>query len=76
VFAAGVSHNLVWQCLPSSRSALACHLTFTLCVCSLLTVPACSFLSVFVCVSLLQDSRITIDGIIRHPWFSRKLPAK
>uniref|UniRef100_A0A383W1S9 Protein kinase domain-containing protein n=1 Tax=Tetradesmus obliquus TaxID=3088 RepID=A0A383W1S9_TETOB len=23
-----------------------------------------------------QDSRITIDGIIRHPWFSRPLPEK
>jgi hypothetical protein len=24
----------------------------------------------------LQDSRITIDGIIRHPWFSKRLPQK
>jgi hypothetical protein len=24
----------------------------------------------------LQDSRITIDGIIRHPWFSKRLPPK
>lgn len=24
----------------------------------------------------LQDSRITIDGIIRHPWFNKRLPAK
>jgi hypothetical protein len=25
---------------------------------------------------LLQDSRITIDGIIRHPWFNKRLPQK
>jgi hypothetical protein len=29
------------------------------------------------CVSAAaQDSRITIDGIIRHPWFNKRLPAK
>lgn len=62
-------------CVCASAAAFASAPALTV------SVPHTVF-PLFACVAVLrscpvlQDSRITIDGIIRHPWLNKRLPPK